>query len=254
MKITLLSRIRNEELLLPSFLNHIDKFADEFFWYDDDSQDDSVKIIQSHPKTKKVLQNDFHSDDQALIQTAQRKLLLDYAKANSKNKFFIYIEPDERIFFDFKKLDEYDKKGVNAIYFRLVDGYLTPDNFKDYKRGDKLENLRKWFGIEMREIMFLFSRDADYDLKIPACRQPQIENEKKVVDGYVLHYGKCLSIKHWEYKVSYYQKSVPQLAEKWKKRKGKAIHSGVSDFGTELITKENIIKRLENNGDKLIKI
>ena len=255
LKITSLLRIRNEELLLEDTLRSLSKFSDEVYIFSDASSDDSVKICEIFPKVKKVLQNHFHSENQSYVQTAQRKLLLDYAKADSKNKWFLSSDADDRFYFDWDKLDKYDKQKINMIYFRTVDAYLTPDDFKDYKRGDKLEDSRKWFGVETREIGLLFNREADYDLKIPACRQPQIENEKKIVAGHVLHYGKSIGIKHWNDKCLYYQKSVPQLAEKWKKRKGKAIHAGVSDFGTELITKKEIKKRLEfGNGDKLIKI
>lgn len=247
MKITLLSRIRNEELLLPDFLNHIDKFADEFFWYDDDSTDNSVKILQSHPKTKKVLRNEFWNQNQAYVQTAQRQLLLNYAKTHSKNKYFLYAEPDERIEFNFKKLDEYDKDGIDGILFKLLDGYLTEENKTPYKQGDKLEDLKRMWGIEMREIMFLFNKNkASYNLTVQGMRQPILPEASLVVtDGFVKHFSKCISAKKYEADCDYYSKSMPLLADKWKKRKGKAIKKDYkSDFGTKLYSWEQVKKHL----------
>lgn len=250
--VTVISRLRNESLILPDFLNHIDPFCDEAYFFDDCSLDGSVKFLEEFSKTKKILRNYYYESNQSFVQTFQRKVLLDWARMNAKNEWLLLIEPDERIYFDFNKLEEYDRQGVRGIYFRLFDAYLTLDDQEPYKQGDKLENLRKWFGPEMREIMFLFKKDADYDLTIPACRQPQIEG-KTVVDGYVLHYGKAMSVQQWEETADYYIRSVPMLAEKWKNRRGKAIHEK-SDFGRELYTQEQIREMIKNNDNRLVKI
>lgn len=54
--------------------------------------------------------------------------------------------------------------------------------------------------------------------------------------GYVRHYGKAISVEEWEKTCDYYGKHFPQYSEKWEKRKGKAVHNGVSDFGNKLIS------------------
>jgi len=193
-------------------------------------------MLRAHPKTKKVLRNYFHNTDQSFVQTAQRKLLLDYARAHSKNKWFCLIEPDERIVdFDFSKIDEYDKKGINGIYLRLLDGYLTP-KYKDPYTHGSLEHLKRLWGVEMREIMFFFQKDkVDYDISVPGCRQPNISKGYCVTDGWVKHFSKCISVEKYEADCDYYIKSMPILAEKWKKRKGTAIKDNYkSDFGTPL--------------------
>lgn len=244
-KITSLLRIRNEELLLPDTLWHLSEFSDEIFVFDDCSFDNTVKICREYPKVKKILRNYFHNSvNQSFVQTAQRKLLLDYARATSKNKWMFMFDCDERIEFDFSKLEQYDRDGISGVYFQLLDGYMTPKYKSPYCKG-KLEDLKRMWGPEMREIIFLFRKDkADYDLKIPGCRQPNVEG-KTVVDGFVRHYGKCLSIRHHQETCRYYMASMPQLAEKWKKRLGKAIHTE-SDFSNKLYTwkeaKKNAIK------------
>lgn len=245
-KITILSRLRNEELILPDFLNHIDKFGDEFFFLDDCSNDDSVKILRAHPKTRKVIRNYFHNTDQSYVQTAQRHLLLEEARIHSQNEWFMLIEPDERIEFNFSKMP--DNKEIGGIYFRLFDAYMTKEDQDPYM-GEGLWNFRKYFGPEYREICFLFRKNmAQFDIAVPACRQPNIDG-KRIVDGFVQHYGKALSTDHWEETCDYYAKSVPILAEKWTKRKGKAIHAK-SDFNRGLLTWEQI----KNPKTKLVKI
>jgi len=60
-----------------------------------------------------------------------------------------------------------------------------------------------------------------------------------VFGGYVRHYGKAISIKEWEATCEYYVNHrwadrQPKLRDRWKARKGKAIHT-LSDFGRPLI-------------------
>jgi hypothetical protein len=72
-----------------------------------------------------------------------------------------------------------------------------------------------------------------------------IPGSKVVNSGYVKHYGKSISISEWESTCDYYIKYFPNYSEKWKKRKGKAIHSNLSDFDRPLITwdqKDDITK------------
>jgi len=246
--ITILSRLRNEELILPDFLNHIDKFGDEFWFFDDCSNDKSVEILRAHPKTKKVIRNYFHNTNQTYVQTAQRHILLEEAKAHSKNEWFMLIEPDERIEFDFSKIP--NNKEIGGIYFQLFDAYITKDNQEPYM-GQGLLNFRKYFGPEYREICFLFRKNmAQFDIAIPACRQPNISGTK-IVSGLVQHFGKAISIEQFQETCKYYMKSVPILSEKWEKRLGQAIHSK-SDFDRPLMTWSEI-KDIKNK-KKLAKI
>ena len=58
---------------------------------------------------------------------------------------------------------------------------------------------------------------------------------KTIIDGWVRHYSKAISVKKYEEDCDYYIKSIPMLAEKWRQRKGKAIKKDYkSDFGTSL--------------------
>lgn len=238
--ITILSRLRNEELVLLDFLNHIDKIGDEFMFFDDCSTDNSVEILRSHPKTKIVLRNYFHNTDQSFVQTAQRNLLLNYAKIESNNDWILWIEPDERIENIEKIKDiikECEERNVSGVYFKLLDGYIAEDKQIPYENGE-LENIDRKWGIERRDIVFLFNKKfAHYNLAVPGCRQPIIKGETIISDTWVKHFGKCLSIEQWEETCEYYSKSMPSLAKKWNDRRGKAIHEK-SDFDTPLYSWE----------------
>jgi len=246
--ITSLLRVHNEEDLVEDTLKHLESFSDEIFIFDDCSEDRTYEIAKSFSKVKGIIRNHFHLKNQE-SQTLQRHLLLELAKRNSKNKWFGYFDCDERIEFDFEKLEEYDRQGVSGIFFQLFDSYLTKHDKKPYKQGKDLTQLRRYFGPEYREICFLFNKNkVKYDLSMPGLRQPTIQGNT-VVDGFVQHYGKSLSVKKWEEKCDRYIVSMPQLREKWMDRKGKAIHE-MSDFRRKLLTWEEI----KSGDNSLVKI
>lgn len=248
--VTIISRLRNEELILPDFLNHIDKIGNEFYFFDDDSTDNTIEILKSHPKTKKVLKNEFWVPSQSFAQTNQRKFLLEYAKNNAKNDWLMLIEPDERVEVEEVKSIDFSKYLNNGIKFKLFDGYLTEETGEPYTEGRLWDTDRMW-GPEYREIGYLFKKNnAFYPSDVPNVRQPSLtEGDWITEDVLVKHFGKCLSIKHWEETCDFYIKTSPILANKWKKRKDKAIHTK-SDFSRDLYTWEE----LKQNQDKWIKI
>ena len=55
------------------------------------------------------------------------------------------------------------------------------------------------------------------------------------------HYGKAISIGHWEDTCNYYMEHFPQYSDKWRQRKGLAVHT-LSDFGTPLYSWEEVKK------------
>jgi len=230
-KITGLIRFRNESLILKDTLKQMSKFCDEIFCFDDASTDNSVKIARSFPKVKKVIENFQWNSSQEDTQALQRKLLFEYARNYSHNKWFIYQDADERIEFNWSKLEEYNRKGYTAVRMRLFDAYLTKEDKKPYYDGE-LSKLRKWFGPEYREIIFLFKNNkAKYSADISCQREPIVRG-RIIDDGYVKHFGKAISIEHFNKTRNYYIKNFPIYRDKWEKRK--AIHNK-SDFNNQLI-------------------
>jgi hypothetical protein len=118
---------------------------------------------------------------------------------------------------------------------RLFDGYLTEQRRALYSSGDLAALPRMW-GPEYRNILMLF--------RVQMARYIGDDRREPVVIGrvehlplFAKHFGKCLSVEHWEETCAYYSTSLwpDRYRVKWAARKGKAIHSE-SDFGGRLQT------------------
>ncbi|MBQ3305953.1 glycosyltransferase family 2 protein [Candidatus Saccharibacteria bacterium] len=254
-KIVGLIRERNEALILQDTLDELAKIADAIVVFDDASEDDSVKIALNHPKVVKILANQtWNSDvDRSKDETLQRGALLQ-AGMKYHPKWILYQDADER-FEKPEKVREFmlnnaKNPKVSSITFTFYDAYMTKKDQEPYT-GGKLYGFRKMFGVERREIPMAWkpNKDIRYPEDIPDLRVPVgIDPKKAVKKFFVQHYGKSLSVDQWEETCDYYIEHFPGYAEKWKKRKGKGIHSTKSDFGTKLLTWEEVKK----NKDVLI--
>jgi glycosyltransferase involved in cell wall biosynthesis len=221
-----ITRVRNEEHIITDTLNHVSELVDMICVYDDASTDSTVKKCHEHPKVRHVIVNTLWEKEPAkrrLLEGTQRQKL--YQAALPFNPTWIYyFDADE--FADFKGIDF----KADAYKLRLFDYYITEeDKNLDYR-------CRKWIGPEYRDITMLF---RPYPGIRFTSRVPKLPNHYKVAtQGSVMHFGKAISIKHWEETCKYYihhrhpegKKSV----EKWKGRIGKAVHTK-SDFGNDLI-------------------
>jgi hypothetical protein len=147
------------------------------------------------------------------------------------------MDADERIEGDIRKfmLENTKNKAIAGIRLALYDAYMTKDDNQPYV-GGKLYDFRKHFGQERRDIMMAWkNKRGIYFRTDEMARVPSGVAESEIVDQfYVQHYGKSLSIEHWEETCLFYIKYFPMYAKKWKERLGKAIHVK-SDFGTELV-------------------
>ena len=78
------------------------------------------------------------------------------------------------------------------------------------------------------------------------AREPTLlkDSPRILTDFYCQHYGKSLSVSHWEETCDYYVRFFPYetYGKKWEARKGQAIHQ-VSDFGTELYPWNEVISQ-----------
>jgi len=228
MKIIGLTRIRNESLIISDTLDHLSEFCDDIYVYDDASTDNTVEICKTKEKVRKVLENKtWSTEDRPMAETHDRKKLLEYARQNAnKDDWFVYIDADERIEFDWELLK---KANFNAVKMRLFDFYITKEDVdKNYKD-------RKWLGPEYREIIIAFKNSNELNYSRPVQREVTLPKKSKAFkSGYVKHYGKAISVEEWESTCDYYGKYFKEYSKKWLKRKGKAIHA-VSDYGRELI-------------------
>ena len=228
MKIVGICRIRNESAIIKYTLDHVAKLVDCVYVYDDCSTDNTVEICEAHSIVKKVIKGLEWKIDPLERNLAEGNLRQRvYEEALEENPDFIYcFDADE--FADFSGIDF----TADAYKLRLLDCYITPED-KDKHFLD-----RKWFGPEYRDILMLFK--PSYLIRFYQ-REPRIPISYKVVNaGWVKHYGKAISVEEFDRTCDYYVNNrggdyLPQFTNKWKARKGKAVHNYISDFGANMI-------------------
>jgi len=240
MRILGICKVRNEEKIIKETLDHWGKICTGGIYIVDDKSDDkTMEICMSHPAVKSVQQVSFWDPDREKSEWALRQMALERAQQDAEqDDWFVYFDADERLYFDNWEL--FFAKDIGAIACRLYDIYITPE--------DELEsdhNKREWVGPEYRTIVFFF-RNSPY-LKYDKPDQRVVDlppNCKIVVAGMVKHFGKGLSVQHFEETCDYYINFWPKYADKWIKRKGTAIHTK-SDFGNELIKFNDVLSNRE---------
>jgi len=235
-----LAKIRNEEKILQETLDHWGKICTGGLVITDDaSTDNSVEICKNHPAVKEVVEVEHWDPDREKAEWMNRQRALDRAKHIAEpNDWFCYFDADERLFFnDWEYLFD---SNIKAIACKLYDVYITPD---DADEPD--HNKREWVGPEFRTIVFFFKNSPYLSYDKPDQRVVNLEPGIQIpVAGIVKHFGKGLSVKHWEETVNYYVDFWPKYSSKWEKRRGKAIKKDFkSDFGNKLIKFNDVLSK-----------
>ncbi len=233
-KIYGLLRVRNEESIISDTLKHLASFCTGgIFVYDDCSEDKTAEICKNFPSVIKVIENDKWDLNRERAEFENRAAILKEAqKIASLNDWLVYIDADERVEFDWSKIYSLPED-VIAVRMKLFDYYITPEDV------DKPYYERTKIGPEYRKIIIAFRNLPTLEYKFMDQREVWLGTEGKILeDGYVKHYGKAISVEEWEKTCDYYSKYFPKYSEKWEKRRGKAVHDGVSDFGNPLISWE----------------
>jgi hypothetical protein len=233
-----LTRVRNESLLLPDTLDYLAGQVDAIVAYDDASIDDTVAILRAHPKVALVVANQKWEKDIAARKLAEgrhRGLLLALAREKLPHDWMLCFDPDERVTGDLRGfVAGLSGQACDAVRVRLFDAYMTPDDHAPYESGQALLDFRRYFGPEERDILMLWRNRPQIVFAEGDGRTPRGMEHVKT-DLYCQHYGKSLSIAHWEETCDYYIKHFPfdTYGRKWTERKGRAIHTE-SDFGRPL--------------------
>lgn len=232
MKIIGLTRIRNEQFIMEDTLNHMAAFCDEVIVYDDCSTDSSIEICRQNPIVTKVICGTWWDPNRKRAEWQNRLQLVKAAQViANKNDWFIYMDADERIEFDWEIIKHLPST-VIGIKMKLFDFYITPEDVNEHYTR------RKFIGPEYRNILMAFRNLPTLDYSSPDQREVHLRHPGTVINqGYVKHYGKAVSIEQWEETCQYYGNFFPKYSFKWKARKGKAIHTR-SSFGYPLITWE----------------
>jgi glycosyltransferase involved in cell wall biosynthesis len=229
-----ITRLRNESLILRDSLDYLGKHVDAIVAYDDASTDRTVEILHSHPKVALIVANGSWEEDikaRRLAEGRHRGLLLQIARAQMQFDWMFCFDPDERVTGDLRgfvgglRADDCD-----AVRTRLFDAYMSPDDLEPYRPDRELLDFRRFFGPEQRDILMLWRNRPEIFFAEHHAREPG-GIERVRTDLYCQHYGKSLSVDHWEETCDYYIRHFPfdTYGRKWSERKGGAIHTQ-SDF------------------------
>lgn len=229
-----ITRVRNESLIFEDTLNHFLEKCDRVIVYDDCSTDNTAEIAKSFDRVT-VIHGDEWRKDRVAENGRHRGILL-LAARTAGATWCLCFDADERLV---GELPDYKEGLADAYRFRLFDGYLSPGFHFPYERGP-LEELPRLWGPEYRDIIMLFRADAASFSG--GQRGPSINGATQRADVLVKHYGKCLSVEHWEETCRFYANHFPdRFSVKWKARIGKAIHTE-SDFGRPLYDWDEVAK------------
>jgi glycosyltransferase involved in cell wall biosynthesis len=239
-----MTRVRNEALILPDTLDYLAPHVDAIVAYDDASTDATVDILRSHPKVALIVANRAWEPDAEARKRAEgrhRGLLLDMARAELPHDWMLCFDPDERVTGNLRRYVRGLRDESDSVRVRLFDAYLTPYDHAPYRADLKLLNFRKYFGPEERDILMLWRNLPEIGFAEGDGRTPRGMRRVRI-DLRCQHYGKSLSVEHWEETCDYYIRHFPYetYGKKWEARKGKAIHTE-SDFGRPLYAWGNFL-------------
>ncbi len=233
MRVIGLTRVRNEAAIVRDTLDHLSRFCNGgIVVYDDVSSDSTPEICRAHPAVIDVVRGEFWDGNRGRANYADRAAVLARAKREAGPRdWFVYLDADERIEFDWSSLllcpDD-----IVGVRMKLFDYYITAEDVEATYAE------RKWLGPEYRPILMAFRNLPSLSYSRPGQREVELGTEGKLLEaGHVRHYGKAVSVAQWEETCRYYSGNFAGYAAKWNARKGKAVHTQ-SDFGNPLITWE----------------
>jgi len=229
-----ITRVRNEALILRDTLDYVGKHVDAIVAYDDASTDRTLEILGGHPKVALIVTNRSWEADIEARRNAEgrhRGLLLQTAREQLQFDWMFCFDADERVTGDLRGFMEgTHSSDYDGVRVQLFDAYMTPGDHAPYQTDRELLGFRRFFGPERRDILMLWRNRLEVIFAKHHGREPG--GVERVGTGlYCQHYGKSLSVDHWEETCEYYMQHFPfdTYGRKWRDRKGRAIHTQ-SDF------------------------
>ena len=192
-----ITRVRNEALILGDTLDFIGRHVDAIIA----STDRTLELLHSHPKVAVILANGAWEADVRARRTAEhrhRQLLLQCAREQLRFEWMLCFDADERITGNLRGFVSGSlAKGCDGVSVQLFDAYMTPDDCAPYQPGQELLGFRRYYGPERRDILMLWRNRPEVFFAEGHEREPGGISRLRT-DLYCQHYGKSLSIEHWE--------------------------------------------------------
>ena len=123
MRIAVVTIMKNESDLLPFFLRHY-AFADEIHVHDNESTDDTPKILAANPKVKRHLFKTGGKNDTP----AKRKIRNEWYKTGTNAKWIICVDTDELL---------WHPRGVRVYLHECLSASITLPQVRGYQMFDE---------------------------------------------------------------------------------------------------------------------
>lgn len=228
-----ITRIRNESLIIEDTLRHVESFCDGVIVYDDCSSDDTVERVErTSTKLIQLVRGEKWVATRTAEETRHRELLYALAQQHGADWVFCF-DADER--YEGPVRETLEATTADGLRLRLYDAYLTPELHEPYREGP-LAELPRLYGPEERLILIAWRNSPRFWFEGLDRRAPRRSASARIETAniYVKHFGKALSVEHWEETCRYYSTYFPEpYRSKWRDRIGKAMHEA-SDFGSPL--------------------
>ena len=226
-----ITKVRNEAHIIQSTLDVWARYCDGIHVYDDCSTDGTAEICKAHPAVVEVIESDHVDPNRERAEWYNRHTVFHSAHRFLKEGDWIcYFDADEHL----EVIDQnlFKVPNINLIAVQLFDAYITA------KDVDEHWSARRYVAPEFQPMPYFYKypfNGADF------CYPDQriLYHGNGVLAGKARHWGKAISVPHWERKCEYYSK-WPKYADKWEARHGKAVHDE-SDFGNPLVLWEDIL-------------
>ncbi|GEM_PF-358790 len=237
-----LTRVRNERMLIKEHLDHLGKYCDEVYVFDDGSTDGTLEIIQKHPQVTGYLANPnwhpsaFCKRDPLRLAWKNRKLF-NFARRKSRatrDDWFLYIDSDERFEPDFPKTVQkiLNQKQYDTVCFELYDFFITEEDKNLSYQGD-ITALRKYCGTEYRIQQIFFRNLPGVFFPYGTHREAFGFDPRRIWYSpfKIKHYGKAKSIEDYQKKSVWYKKYRKHSCDREYKFVKPAIRTDESDVG-----------------------
>ena len=229
-------KARNEAHIIRDTLDNWAQYCDAgIHVYCDGCTDETPEICREHPAVVEVIESDYLDPDRERAEYFNRQQLLNSARRFIGPRDWVaYFDADENLY----DLDPVFLRNplLRRICTPMYETYVTPED--EHLEATQYRQ-RRWCGDEWEYSPMFFRNTPWIGFFRPDQRNmevgPPLKPAENAMTAICRHWGKGISIGHWNQKCVYYSTVFgPKYAEKWDHRRGKAVHT-VSDFGRPLV-------------------